>query len=162
MEPKPTKPSYPIHSRALDPEIRGRYLRSLLLLGAVLLLSLLVLVPVAGTLLTRSFVSIERDDTIQKLQQVYRAFEADALQLDIANRDYAEWNDALAFARQRNAAFIDANFTPETLSGLHVDLVLVVDSDGTDIYSALYDRETEKLQSPPHRSSWPIFGISWR
>src|SRR5579871_1452611 len=84
-------------------------------------------------LLTHSFEQIEHAEMQQKATQAYRAFEADLHQLQIGNRDYAEWDDAVAFLQTRNPQFLAANFTRETLAGLRVDVAWIVDGQGQEI-----------------------------
>jgi diguanylate cyclase (GGDEF)-like protein len=123
-------------------------LRSLLLVSGAALLVLMLAVASSGTFLTRSFALVEKEATLQKADQVYRAFEADLLQLAIANRDYAEFDDAVRFVRTSNREFINANLTRETLAGMHVDLVWVLGPSGEPIYSGLLDRSTNVLTTP--------------
>jgi diguanylate cyclase (GGDEF)-like protein len=127
---------------------RLRQLRSLLLVSGAALVILMLAVATAGAFLTRSFAVVEKEATLQKADQLYRAFEADLLQLAIANRDYAEFDDAARFVRTSDRDFIRANLTKETLGGLHVDLVWIIGPSGEPIYSGLLDRSTNLLTAP--------------
>ena len=136
--------------RALETGAKSRLeqLRPLLILSGVGLLALAVAVALAGALLTRSFQSIELSDTLHKSTQLYQAFEADAHQLGIDDRDYAEWDDAVRYVATLDPKFISGNVTRETLGTLNVDLVWIVGANGKEIYSGLLDRRANVLTSP--------------
>ena len=125
-----------------------RPLHSLVLFSALALIALAIGITTVARGLTASFSQLEQAATRQKAEQVYRAFEADLRQLAISNRDYAQWDDAQQYIRTRDPDFIQANFLPETLSAMHVDVVWIVDSTGADIFSTFLDRRTIKTQTP--------------
>ena len=108
-------------------------------------------VLVTGPTLMGSFKGVESAATAQKAMQVYRAFEADLRQLALTNRDYAQWDDSVQFVQDRNQHYIDANLVPNTLNGIHVDLVWIVDRDGKEIYSGFTDRSTAVMVTPAPR-----------
>jgi sensor domain CHASE-containing protein len=108
-------------------------------------------VLVTGPTLMGSFKGVESAATAQKAMQVYRAFEADLRQLALTNRDYAQWDDSVQFVQDHNQHYIDANLVPNTLNGIHVDLVWIVDRDGKEIYSGLTDRSAAVMVSPAPR-----------
>lgn len=142
---------------SLEERSRARVLKQLrpLLLFCVLALVVLAIgVTLAARGLMNSFGHVEKDATTQKAEQVYRAFEADLKQLYISNRDYAEWDDAEAFIRDRehNGDFIANNFSVPTLTSMHVDLVWIVDAQGRDIHSGLIDRNKQTATIPAPRS----------
>ena len=104
-----------------------------------------------GPTLMGSFEHVESAATAQKAMQVYRAFEADLRQLAMTNRDYAQWDDSVQFVQDRNQHYIDANLVANTLNGIHVDLVWIVDRDGKEIYSGITDRGAGPMVTPAPR-----------
>jgi len=126
-------------------------LRQLRPLIAAVLLGLVVLgfVAVAGAnRLMASYEQVEANATRQKGEQIYRAFEADLRQLEISNRDYAEWDDAEEYTRTRDPEFIRANFSTGTLQAMHVDIVWLFDADGRSLYSSAVDVDGKSALSP--------------
>jgi diguanylate cyclase (GGDEF)-like protein/PAS domain S-box-containing protein len=123
-----------------------------IIFSAAALLVLAVGVLVTGPTLMSSFEAVETEAATQKAAQVYRAFEADLRQLAISNRDYAQWDDSVQFLQDHNQHYIDANMVRETLNGIHVDLVWIVDRDGHEIFSGLADRAGAKVTSPAPRA----------
>jgi diguanylate cyclase (GGDEF)-like protein/PAS domain S-box-containing protein len=134
-----------------------RYLRSVrrlrpLLIGSVLALATLcVAVTLLAKILISSFEQVEDAEMRQEGAQVFRALETDLRQLHISNRDYAEWDDAVAYLQTRNPAFIAANYTRETLTGMRVDVVWMADRDGNEVYSCYLDRTRNQVVSPAPR-----------
>jgi sensor domain CHASE-containing protein len=142
--PKPqTYTVSPPVSRSL-PDIRNtpapQQLGALILVSALALAALAIAVAVLAKILVGSFEQIEIAEMHQKGVQVFRALDTDLRQLHLSNRDYAEFDDSVAFLETHNPAFISANFTRETLAGLHVDIVWIVDSHGNEVYSGYFDR----------------------
>jgi diguanylate cyclase (GGDEF)-like protein len=127
---------------------RVRPLHSLMLFGGLALVVLAIGITIVARALTSSFSELEHEATQQKAEQVYRAFEADLQQLAISNRDYAEWDDAEEFIHKRDPEFVLGNFSAETLSAMHVDVVWIVDAAGKDIYSTYLERSTGNAISP--------------
>jgi diguanylate cyclase (GGDEF)-like protein/PAS domain S-box-containing protein len=109
-------------------------------------------VLVTGPTLMGSFEAVEAAATAQKAMQVYRAFEADMRQLALTNRDYAQWDDSVQFVQDRNQHYINANLVRDTLDGIHVDLVWIVDRDGNEIYSGITDRSAAPVVTPAPRA----------
>jgi len=127
---------------------RQRQLRALITLTAVGILAIALVFAVAARVLIQRFEHIEREDALQKAAQLYHAADADFRQLAIANRNNAEWDDAVDFVATRNPSFISSNFTATTLGELHIDLAWIVDRNGNSLFSGLYDRTANSLASP--------------
>src|ERR1035441_2731909 len=98
--------------------------------------------------LLRSFRQLEVDAMQQKAIQVYRALTADLGQLALSDRDYAEWESASAFVSDGNVQIIAANFTSDTLRGMHVDLVRIIGKDHRDLFSCQLDRVSGRIRTP--------------
>lgn len=94
--------------------------------------------------LVRSFERIEADQVHQNIAQVRKAVQADLKQLELSNRDYAQWDDAYNYMKGGDGtAYIDSNYQKETLDNLQVDLVWIVSSEGKDVWSV--ERRDDKL-----------------
>jgi diguanylate cyclase (GGDEF)-like protein/PAS domain S-box-containing protein len=126
----------------------SRQLRPLIVVASATALVLLVAIPMAGRVLLQSFATVEANETRQHAEQAARAFDADLRQLAISNRDYAEWDDAESYVRTGAAGFTAANFSKDSLQGMHVDLVRLTRADGTELYSGFLDRSLQDYQSP--------------
>ena len=123
--------------------------RPLILFCAAMLIVLTAGVIVGARTLMGSYLQLETSATRQKAEQVYRAFEADLRQLQISNRDYAQWDAAEEFVRSRDPAFIAGNLSAEQLAGMHVDVVWLVDAQGRDVFSRAVDRSLNVTTPAP-------------
>ena len=119
---------------------------SLLALWGLLLLAL------AGVLceriLSNSFGAAEARAAAQRAEQVLRAFDADLQQLAIAAHDYAEWDTAAQFVTRGDPEFVRANFVPNTMEALHVELAWLRDATGRTVYSGWYDKLSGRVVEP--------------
>ena len=122
---------------------------SILLLVIGLSAALLGLQHVAGRkVVLDSFAQLEHESDEKSLQQVVKAFEADLNQLAISLRDYAGWNDAYAYAVDRDERFIESNFVPETLANMHVNVVWMIDTKDRDIVLLDHATGADQVQRP--------------
>ena len=121
-----------------------------LVVPGVALAVLLAIVLLADRVLIRNFERLEQEDVLAKIGQVERALDTELNQLAAFNRDYAEWDDALAYVRGESTDFADSNFHAETLDGLQTDIIWMVDDKGRDIYSttAVGEGDTARLITP--------------
>jgi len=122
----------------------------------VLCVTLLLLVTAAVLFVADQFVGgfkrIEAASENQKAHQIYRAFEGDLHQLEISNRDYAEWDDAERFVHEHAPEFVQGNFSATTLQGMFVNVVWITDAAGKSLYSAQREPASEGLISPAPQS----------
>src|ERR1035441_832464 len=123
----------PANPRSLDSG------RSLAFLGVIVAAALCAGAVVGPLVLLRSFRQLEVVGMQQDAIRVYRALSADLGQLARSNSDSAEWESASGFVSDGNAQFIAANFTSDTLRGMHVDLVRIIGKDHRHLFSCTVD-----------------------
>src|SRR5688572_24031078 len=127
------------------PSMGGRPILIVLGMAAALLVAIAVL---GQTVLIRSFEHIESDAVEQSIAQVRKALHADLKQLEVSNRDYAQWDDAYRFMSEDDKSYVDSNYQAETLNGLQVDLVWIVDAAGRDVWSVEHREGADTTTSP--------------
>src|SRR3954451_755329 len=126
-------------SRAHAPVPLMRRLGLVLLVAAVAA-AILGLQNIAGRkVVMDSFRQLERDAANHSLDQVLNAFQADLDHLAVSVRDYARWDDAYAYAVDRNERFTHSNFAPESLENMGVDVVWMLDESDREILSLVVD-----------------------
>jgi diguanylate cyclase (GGDEF)-like protein/PAS domain S-box-containing protein len=103
---------------------------------------------VSRTVLTRSFADIEADTMRQGIERVRKALEADLTQLESTTSDYAQWDDTYLYMSDRNAKYVETNFTRSTLDNLHVNVVWITDRDGNTVL-AVGDEDTSAAGVQP-------------
>jgi diguanylate cyclase (GGDEF)-like protein len=122
--------------------------RPVLIVCGMAIAVLLTVIVLGRTVLMKSFERIESDLIDQSITQVRKALHADLKQLEVSNRDYAQWDDAYRFMAEGDRSYIDSNYQAETLEGLQVDLVWIVDAAGRDVYSSEHASGAETTTSP--------------
>jgi diguanylate cyclase (GGDEF)-like protein len=121
------------------------------------LVALMAALAVTSHLFIKRFDTIELAQTVERAAQVARALEADLDQLAMSTRDYAEWDDAHAYVVGQAPNFLSANFSVDSLQGMHVDIVGILAADGVAMYSALLEESGTRLASPAPRELVDVF-----
>src|SRR3569833_2241493 len=122
----------------------------IVLLVAAIAAAILGLQNMAGRkVVMDSFRQLERDAANHSLDQVLNAFQADLEHLAVSVRDYARWDDAYAYAADRNERFTQSNFAPESLENMGVDVVWMLDAADREILSLVVDRKRERRVERP-------------
>lgn len=119
---------------------------------------LMVAIGLVSRILIDDFDDIELAQTTARAAQVARAFQADLDQLAISTRDYAEWDDAQAYALGKKDDFLTANFSDDSLRGMNVDAVIILAANGVQMYSALLPESGTELISPAPKELLEAFG----
>jgi diguanylate cyclase (GGDEF)-like protein/PAS domain S-box-containing protein len=96
-----------------------------------------------------SFRQLERNAANHSLDQVLNAFQADLEHLAVSVRDYARWDDAYAYALDRNERFTRSNFALESLENMGVDAVWMLDASDREILSLAVDRKQVRRVERP-------------
>lgn len=123
--------------------------RILLVLGPSLAVLFIVLYAVESSVLRAGFSDLEQRFTLQNLQQVERAVEAEGRQLDRSVADWAFWDDTYAFVEDRSEAFIESNLTPDTFQSLGIRLLLIADRSGSVAWGGIRDPENGAVRPLP-------------
>lgn len=131
----------------------------LVLLVAAVAAGLLGLQNIAGRkVVMDSFRQLERNAANHRLDQVLNAFQADLEHLAVSVRDYARWDDAYAFAADRNARFTQANFAPESLENMGIDVVWMLDASDREILSLVArPDQAHRVESPASAALTDVF-----
>src|SRR4051794_29508994 len=127
---------------------------SLVLLVAAVAAGILGLQNIAGRkVVMDSFRQLERDAANHSLDQVLNAFQADLEHLAVSARDYGRWDDAYAYAADRNERFTQSNFAPESLENMGVDVVWMLDASDREILSLEVNRKQARRVERPADSA---------
>ncbi len=118
-------------------------LRAILSATAGFAAVLLLIWEVNHWIVQPAFVALEQAQALEDGARARAAIQGELRQLGNELGDWAEWDDAYAFAESRNSAFIQSNLGDwrvlEKSSGLN--LCLIVTRDGQVLYSGGYDSD---------------------
>ncbi len=98
-----------------------------------------VLYTTTRILMLQSFSSLEADDTRAAVERATNALKDDISNLASTANDYAAWDRTYAFMRERSPDYIDKEFQDDTLQGLSINSVMLVDSSGQIVFFKNYD-----------------------
>lgn len=94
-------------------------------------------------ILMRGFSAIERDSTLQNVEQAIGALSAELAFLDSKSADWANWDDSYAFMTDRNPAYVESNLTDQAFADLDVSVILYFQPDGQLFLGKAYDLENQ-------------------
>jgi sensor domain CHASE-containing protein len=95
-------------------------IRTLLIVGGVLLSLVLALIISAQLIVTRGFEQLEADQARDNIERVNNAVSEEIARLNSTNGDWAYWDDTYQFIEDANPDYIESNLAVETLVNLDV------------------------------------------
>jgi len=122
---------------------------------AFLLLFTTLVVVLVGTLLAANYVIIgsfrglEQTSVAKDMERSDQALREDLRVLDLAAKDWAQWDDAYAYVQGNNSDFADSNLLPGSYTANNLDLILFFDSNGTQVYGTGFDPTSGELTPVP-------------
>ncbi len=115
-------------------------LLSALIVGSLHALSYFVLQP--------SFDDLERQESIEKLNQAKNMLNYQISGLATEVSDYAFWDESYTFVQNQDFQYIDRNFIDSTFENLNLNLVTIVNENTDLLYCQFYDQNSSaKIQT---------------
>ncbi|HZG39504.1 MAG TPA: adenylate/guanylate cyclase domain-containing protein, partial [Nodosilinea sp.] len=102
-----------------------------------------------SAILQRSYGRLEQQDAQRNLQRVDEVLAGDLAQLQRLTQDWAAWNDTYDFVQGGNPDYTQSNLSKYALESLQLNLVAVVNREGTIVYGTSYDLEARAFSSLP-------------
>ena len=111
---------------------------------------LLVIWGVDHRIVQPAFVALERTQALEDSGRARAAIQSELRQLDSVSSDWAVWDDAYAFADNRNPVFIQSNLGDWQVleKNSRLNLCLIFNRDGQLLYSGGYDSNLGKTVLP--------------
>jgi hypothetical protein len=140
-------------------------------LAAVMSTLLLLTYVILNSIVGPAFDRLEIDDAERNLVRARRAIRSDLDMLDAIVRDWASWDDAHNYASGIDPEFRKSNLERPTLNNLNLDLLLVLDADGRELWGeALHEGRAMAPSAlgifddgePPWRLRWKVPAVSHR
>lgn len=104
-----------------------------------MVISIVALFLIASSVYRDSYGEIEKSRADKDLQRLESVFVDELSQMFALLEDYASWDDTYEFAESRSAAYIESNLSGDTFSNLGVQVLLMLDRDGQQLYASTYD-----------------------
>src|SRR5262245_43736203 len=116
--------------------------RTLFIIGVVLLALLLILYFTTQTILVRSFGQLEEQNAREHLQRALNTIQDQITSLSSTVFDYAYWDDTYTFMEDRNQEYVDTNLANVYLVNLGMNLVAYITPEGEPAYVKAVDLES--------------------
>lgn len=100
-------------------------------------------------LIFRGYRQLEESQVSEDLERVTDAFLREAENLDLVVRDWAFWDDTYEFAAHPDPAYLESNLDESTFTGLRVQAMLFLDTQGSVVYAKAVDLALEREMAVP-------------
>ncbi|PKO12628.1 MAG: hypothetical protein CVU39_23370 [Chloroflexi bacterium HGW-Chloroflexi-10] len=121
----------------------------LVVFATFLLLALVLSLSLQG-LLRDHFQYEENQQNLLNIERVRIAFENNYLVLNYLVNDWSNWNDTYQFVQNADPIYIQNNLVQSTFTDLDVNVILILDRDGSTLYAGAYDfQEDAFVRIPP-------------
>jgi len=124
-------------------------LKTLFIIGLILIGLVLIIYLITQTVLVRSFVQLEEQNARENVQRAINTLNDQLATLSATNLDYAFWDDTYQFIEDRNQDYIDANLDNVFLVNLGISLEVFVTTGGETAYSKAVDLNTGEERPVP-------------
>ncbi|MEA3202341.1 MAG: hypothetical protein QOI63_7 [Thermoplasmata archaeon] len=125
------------------------YWKTFLLLFTTLVVVLVGSLLVANAVVVGSFRNLERESVLQDVDRADQALREDLRVLDLAAKDWAQWDDAYEFVQGHNPDFVASNLVPTSFATQELNLILFLDRDGGRVYGTGFDPGTAEREPLP-------------
>lgn len=96
----------------------------------------------------------------EKLERFIRALNYEISNFHKFCSDYAWWDDTYEFVRNKDEEYINSNFTNESFSENHFNLVIIINNEGRTLYGVWFDEERKEKKNLPRELSSPIWALT--
>ena len=118
--------------------------KTLIMIFSVSLFLVFALYGISDTFLLGSFAGLEEHLVLRNVDRALLAFSSDIDQLNSTASDWAPWDETYAFMMDRNQQYVDKNLNVETLANLRLNLILLIDPSGRQVFARALDFRTRK------------------
>jgi len=113
--------------------------KTLLIVLATIVCLLLILHLITQRVMLSGFARVEDSNTRRNVQRVHDALAQSIDNLSVKASDWAKWDDTYAFIEDRNAEYIDANLTDESLAELKLNFMFFINNRRELVIGKWYD-----------------------
>ncbi|HUL62473.1 MAG TPA: CHASE4 domain-containing protein [Methanocella sp.] len=129
----------------------------MIIIVAIFAVLVLIEFALSNSIVMGSFLSLEQNDTLQKVYQADGAYQKDLQSIDALFADRAARDDSYAFMSHPQASYIEQNMGDPFFRDHDIDLLLMVDPSGDITYGKAYDTKSQTAIPIPE-SVRPLFG----
>lgn len=114
--------------------------KTLLIIGATLACLFAIVYLFSSYILLGGFAGVERDETIDNVQQANHAITSEVEAMAAQARDWSFWDDTYLFIEDRNQKYIDSNLdADESFVNQQLNFMIFVNNSGEIVFSREFD-----------------------
>lgn len=102
---------------------------------------------VTSTIIMKSFAKLEDQKIRKNTEILLDVIKARLENMDVLTRDWAYWDDAYAFAQNRNPKFTQTAISPTTCKDTNSNFIIIINTTGEILFSQGFDFEKNKTSS---------------
>jgi hypothetical protein len=102
---------------------------------------LLSLYGLSEFILMNSFLRIERKDAEDNVERALNAYSDGLSNLNKLSFDWAAWDDTYRFVEDLNEDYVSKNILDNTLGGLNLNVMILINSTGQVVFAKAFDLE---------------------
>lgn len=114
--------------------------RAMAIICAAFLGLFVLLYALSRGIIQENIALLERQDMRDNLDRVHKALDHDLRNLRAVAADWALWDDTYFFVQGKNAAYVEANLTAQSIGALHLSLIALYDTAGKAVLVKVYDQ----------------------
>ena|GEM_PF-2245127 len=123
--------------------------KTLLIIGATLVILTLLLDLFSRAILLNSFDHLQAEAVQQDLYRAQRAVNMRVWQLDTTLADWAPWDETHQFVQDANAEYVEDNLADETLINLRINFMIFMNRSNEVVYTKAVDLDAAAETSLP-------------
>lgn len=113
-------------------------------LGGILFTLLALDTLVSWAFMLDTFADIESSQIEKDVHRVKRAVQHKLTRIDALARDWGEWDETYEYVADANPQFIASNLTNDTLSGMGIDTVAILDDNNQPLHLQAINAENDE------------------
>ena len=114
-------------------------LKTLVIIGTILVGLVAVLYILSQAILGKSFSRLERQYTERSVIQALEVLNNDIAELDSKLGDWAQWDDSYTYIQDSNSEYIESNLVDDTFITLRINFIGYIDLAGDFVYVKGFD-----------------------
>lgn len=124
-------------------------IKTFLIVGTALVGLLVMLLLVSYKILLTGFADLEYQSTEKSVNRLVNVLTDEIYSLYVEAKDYSMWDDTYKYMSTQNPEFITSNFSIDTFSNLHLNLVVLIDRTEHIVAGITYNSTLYKTEPLP-------------
>lgn len=116
--------------------------KTLVIIGVTSILLFLFISLIVTQIVQNSFNQLEEDEATESLERAKNILFLEIDRLDMLASDWGEWDDTYYFAKGKYPDYPEVTLGAESLTNLHINMMLFFNSSGQLLYVAAVDLDT--------------------